>query len=177
VNHPVLCILSTQYTFACFLWPSEQTAIISLYRINWFVFITEMDRVYCAVRIDFCIIQLNCCGVLIRPEGYVPLLPFLFSKASPVRCRQTCWLALRLDEFHRPRRRPTVTAPTTTMVLSPLPVGLSTKLKFLAHYTLHWNSECILFLQSHKIPVTSFYVNSEFYNVTLCLRFASCNCG
>jgi len=36
--------------FTCFVWISEQTAIISLYSINWLVFISERDCVYCAVR-------------------------------------------------------------------------------------------------------------------------------
>ena len=36
--------------FMCFVWISEQTAIISLYSINWLVFITETESVYCAVR-------------------------------------------------------------------------------------------------------------------------------
>jgi len=36
--------------FMCFMWIWEQTAIISLYSINWRVFITETERVYCAVR-------------------------------------------------------------------------------------------------------------------------------
>jgi hypothetical protein len=30
----------------CFVWISEQTAIISLYSINWLVFITETECVY-----------------------------------------------------------------------------------------------------------------------------------
>ena len=34
----------------CFVWISEQTAIISLYSINWLVFIIETECVYCAVR-------------------------------------------------------------------------------------------------------------------------------
>ena len=34
----------------CFVWIWEQTAIISLYNINWLVFITEMESVYWAVR-------------------------------------------------------------------------------------------------------------------------------
>jgi hypothetical protein len=34
----------------CFVWIWEQTAIISLYSINWLVFITEMECVYCVVR-------------------------------------------------------------------------------------------------------------------------------
>ena len=36
--------------FMCFVWISEQTAIISLYIINWLVFVTEMECVYCAVQ-------------------------------------------------------------------------------------------------------------------------------
>jgi hypothetical protein len=34
----------------CFVRISEQTAIISLYSINWLAFITETECVYCAVR-------------------------------------------------------------------------------------------------------------------------------
>jgi hypothetical protein len=37
--------------FMCFVWIWEQTAIISLYSINWVVFTTETECVYCAVRI------------------------------------------------------------------------------------------------------------------------------
>jgi len=33
-----------------FAWISEHTPIVSLYRINWLVFITEAESVYCAVR-------------------------------------------------------------------------------------------------------------------------------
>jgi hypothetical protein len=36
--------------FMCFVWIWEQTAIISLYSINWLVIITETECVYCAVR-------------------------------------------------------------------------------------------------------------------------------
>jgi len=36
--------------FMCFVWISEQTAIISLYSINWLEFMTETECVYCAVR-------------------------------------------------------------------------------------------------------------------------------
>jgi hypothetical protein len=37
----------------CFVWISEQTAIISLYSINWLDFMTETESVYCAVRIEY----------------------------------------------------------------------------------------------------------------------------
>jgi len=45
-------ILRSAHTavFMCFVWISEQTAIISIYNINWLVFITETECVYCAVR-------------------------------------------------------------------------------------------------------------------------------
>jgi len=36
--------------FMCFVWIWEQTAIISLYTINWLVFITQKECVYCTVR-------------------------------------------------------------------------------------------------------------------------------
>ena len=41
-------VLSTQ--FMCFVWIWEQTAIISLYSIDWLVFVSETQCVYCAVR-------------------------------------------------------------------------------------------------------------------------------
>ena len=44
----------------CFVWISEQTAIISLYNINRLVFITQTQCVYCAVRAgSLYIIQFN----------------------------------------------------------------------------------------------------------------------
>jgi hypothetical protein len=50
-------------TFMRFAWIWEQTAIISLYRINWLVFITETDCVYCAVRNgSLTIIQIIVCS-------------------------------------------------------------------------------------------------------------------
>jgi hypothetical protein len=43
---------SPHTVFMCFVWISEQTAIISLYNINWLVCITETECVYCAVRTE-----------------------------------------------------------------------------------------------------------------------------
>jgi hypothetical protein len=42
-------VLPTQCIYV-FVWIWEQTAIISLYNINWLVYITETESVYCAVR-------------------------------------------------------------------------------------------------------------------------------
>jgi len=47
-NIQKLC--SAHNAFMCFAWISEQRAIISLYRINLSVFITEAESVCCAVR-------------------------------------------------------------------------------------------------------------------------------
>ena len=46
-NNFTFCPLSV---FMCFVWNTEQTTIISLYSINWWVFITETESVHCAVR-------------------------------------------------------------------------------------------------------------------------------
>jgi len=35
-------VLPPHTVFMCFVWISKQTAIISLYNINWLVFITEI---------------------------------------------------------------------------------------------------------------------------------------
>ena len=40
-NIQQLSVLSTHIVFMCFVWISEQTVIISLYNINWLVFVTE----------------------------------------------------------------------------------------------------------------------------------------
>ena len=47
LNYTTFCPHSV---FMCFVWISEQTAIISLYNINWLVCITETESVHCAVR-------------------------------------------------------------------------------------------------------------------------------
>ena len=46
-------ILHADYiAFVCFILISEQTAPFALYCINWLVFITEVESVYSAVRIE-----------------------------------------------------------------------------------------------------------------------------
>ena len=44
---------SPHSAFMCFVWIWEQTAIISLYSINWLVCITETECVHCAVRTGY----------------------------------------------------------------------------------------------------------------------------
>ena len=46
--------------FMCFVWIWEQTAIISLCSIDWLVFITETECVYCAVRATFYVLPTQC---------------------------------------------------------------------------------------------------------------------
>ena len=43
-------LFSAHSEFVCFVWISEQTAIISLHSTDLSVFITEAESVYCAVR-------------------------------------------------------------------------------------------------------------------------------
>jgi hypothetical protein len=49
-SYIVKSTLGPHSVFMCFVWIWEQTAIISLYSINWLVFITETECIYCAVR-------------------------------------------------------------------------------------------------------------------------------
>ena len=51
-NTQQLHVLPHTAVFMCFVWISEQTAIISLYNINWLVFVTQTETVYCAVRFN-----------------------------------------------------------------------------------------------------------------------------
>jgi hypothetical protein len=64
--------------FMCFVWISEQTAIISLYSINWLVFITETECVYCAVRSGS-----SQSTLIFVFKGAVPWLERLVSGLSP----------------------------------------------------------------------------------------------
>jgi hypothetical protein len=50
ISNPTFC---THTVFICFVWIWEQTAIISLYSINWLVFIIGTVSVYSAVRTEF----------------------------------------------------------------------------------------------------------------------------
>jgi len=80
LQSPVVTICTTSLTFTnptfcphtafmCFVWISEQTAIISQYNINWLVCITETECVYCAVRAGSSTIkQVNLCLKSINPQ-------------------------------------------------------------------------------------------------------------
>jgi len=54
----------------CFVWISEQTAIISLYSVKLLVLITETESVYCAVRTGY----LNALRVNLSLRKAVPWL-------------------------------------------------------------------------------------------------------
>jgi hypothetical protein len=66
----------------CFVWISEQTAIISPYNINWLVFVTETESVYCAVRTECLkVIQAKCpCEFIVDKvtleQGFLQVLLF-----------------------------------------------------------------------------------------------------
>ena len=68
--------------FMCFVWIWEQTAIISLYSINWLVCITETQCVYCAVRTG----SLNtvCVNLWFKPgfDLWSVRVRFMFNKVS-----------------------------------------------------------------------------------------------
>ena len=71
--------------FMCFVWIPEQTAIISLYIINWLVYITETECVYCAVRTgSLYIIEVNIRPQHVARTPYEPLRPADCFLAVPI---------------------------------------------------------------------------------------------
>jgi hypothetical protein len=89
-TNPTFCPHSV---FMCFVWIWEQTAIISLYSINWLVCITETDSVYCAVRTGY----LNTIQVPFSLcSSHWPFLrsPKASPKAIPTRDKQSHELAI-----------------------------------------------------------------------------------
>jgi len=69
---------------------SEQTAIISLYSINWLVFITEVGSVYCAVRTEY----LNIIQVILNLASLGPVTEPLdqdFPQSVSVLGQIFCW--------------------------------------------------------------------------------------
>jgi hypothetical protein len=73
-----------QSVFMCFVWISEQRAIISLYSINWLVFITETECVYCAVRTDSLYIK-QICFVFKRLNSNKPTCDSVLEKQVQVK--------------------------------------------------------------------------------------------
>ena len=60
-------------TFMCFVRMSEQTATFALYCINWLVFITVVESVYSAVRIES---LYNTDTIRLQRAKVISLLPF-----------------------------------------------------------------------------------------------------
>ena len=82
---PVVTIYTTSLTFnnsafcphsvfMWFVWISEQTAIISLYSINWLVFVTKTESVYCAVRRLYCSIHTAQCPAMAQAVIHHPVM-------------------------------------------------------------------------------------------------------
>jgi hypothetical protein len=64
-NRDSVCLLrgtSAHTIFMCFVYIWEQTAIISLYSINWLVIITETECVYWALRSAHTVYLCVLCG-------------------------------------------------------------------------------------------------------------------
>jgi hypothetical protein len=85
--------LYPQPVFTCFLWISEQTAIISLYSINWLGFVTETECVYCAVRTErLTVVHITVHLEMVRPwlrrliAGLLPRRPGFDHRSIHVRC-------------------------------------------------------------------------------------------
>ena len=58
----------------CFVWLSEETVTFALYIIKRLAFITEVESVYCAVRIEFLLTQIHLVlkGLMLQRPMNVP---------------------------------------------------------------------------------------------------------
>ena len=94
----------------CFVWIWEQTAIISLYSINWMVFITETECVYCAVRTgSLCIILRSVHTVYLcvlcgsqnkqRLLSYTALTEWFYNRDEVCLLRGTDWVFMYNSTF------------------------------------------------------------------------------
>jgi hypothetical protein len=97
------CTFCPHSTFICFVRIWEQTSIISLYRINWLVFIIETECVYCAVRIgslytaswtfnNLCSVNIVYLCVLCRSENKQRLFPYTALPDRQCLLRGTDWI-------------------------------------------------------------------------------------
>ena len=81
--------------FVCFVWIWEQTRIISLYNINWLVFITETECVYCAVRTE-CLtlshVNLNRRSTF-RPSSIFVCFVWIWEQTAIISLYNINWLA------------------------------------------------------------------------------------
>ena len=90
--------------FMCFVWIWEQTAIISLYSVNWLVCITDTQFVHCAVRPVFISVIL---------QHTIPVTPY----------RPSCSPALQTNyqTIPNPRHSISSTAMFHSALYQPLP--------------------------------------------------------
>ena len=102
-HSPILRSAHTVYL--CFVCIWEQTAIISLYNINWLVFITETECVYCAVRTGSLYIILRSANtvylcVLCGSENKQRLFPYTPITGWFLQPRRSVYCAVRSDLLH-----------------------------------------------------------------------------
>ena len=103
ISWSIYCKMYRLCIFICFVWISEQTAIISLYNINWLVFITETESVYCAVRT-------GCCNIIqplddpLKPSGHYMYHQFNIQQfyVLPTHCIYLFCVDLRTNSHYFP---------------------------------------------------------------------------
>jgi len=103
--------------FMCFVWIWEQTAIISLYSINWPVFITETDCVYCAIRTGSLYITVNANLAALASSQFLELCQCSSVLHSSLWCRTV--RVLQMWRTTTRRITPRVSAPSWSAVPRP----------------------------------------------------------
>jgi hypothetical protein len=126
--------------FMCFVRISEQTAIIYLYSINWLVFITEMECVYCAVETERLSIIHNI-HHLYRVNHYTLLVSMHCTDVNP------CSRIINLKKVKQSRNRPGVA--------QRVPGGLGSQISW---HSAHEGGEVVTLTHRPPLPPGMFLV-------------------
>jgi hypothetical protein len=110
------CTFCPHSVFMCFVWIWEQTSIISLYSINWLVFITEIQ---CAVRTEYL--------AIIQDKQFMFYIVIL-SIIKWIKCIMRC------ASFHSSSKRPYRTPITFTLRKIKLSGTIDKTLEFVSSF-------------------------------------------
>jgi len=145
-SNPTFCPHSV---FMCFVWISEQTAIISLYNINWLVFVTEIS-VYCAVRaVPLNLIHVNLSYKMFSHRPYQ-------WQTSPLAIRTLALYSLPSSVPSNPPSCPHVPLPYCTYHTS---FTTSLNVQLISIHCIFWYST--KWINPFRVPLHFFIGNSE----------------
>ena len=144
--------------FMCFVWISEQTAIFSLYNINWLVCIIETESVYCAVRTE----HLTFTNSTLCPHGVFMCFVWIWEQTAIISLYSINWLVCIIETESVYRAVQTEHLTFTNSALCPHSVFM--------YFVWIWEQTVIIPLYSINISVLNFRQREFTAWYRLCLQ-------